>query len=192
MNPALALLEFGSIAVGVEAGDAMVKQAPVETVTGGTVHPGKYLVQVTGDVASVEEAVTAGRRVGGAALLGLVYLPDVHPGVVAAAAGLRNPPRGDAIGVVETRHVHSAIAAADAGVKGASVTILELGMADGLGGKGFVVFNGDVADVQAAATIGAERVEPGHLVAQVVIPQMHPEMVANLTAGSRFNDLTGG
>ena len=50
MQPAIALLEFDSIAIGVRAGDAIVKRAPVEITYAGTVHPGKYLVLVGGDV----------------------------------------------------------------------------------------------------------------------------------------------
>ena len=58
----MALLEFESIAIGIEAGDAMVKRAPVAHIYSGTVQPGHYLVMVAGDVASVEEAVDASRR----------------------------------------------------------------------------------------------------------------------------------
>lgn len=192
MNPALALLEFASIAVGVEAADAMVKRAPIASVVSGTAHPGKYLVQISGEVAAVEESVDAGRDVGGAALLGLVFLPDVHPDVVAVTAGVRSPTAGEAVGVVETRHVYAAIEAADAGVKGAAVTLVELRMADGLGGKGVVVFNGDVANVEAATAIGTERVAPGDLIAKVVIPQIHDAVAANLDAASRFRDLAEG
>ena len=39
MQPALALLEFSSIAAGIEAGDAMVKRAPLEATYAGTVPP---------------------------------------------------------------------------------------------------------------------------------------------------------
>ena len=44
MQPAIALIEFESIAIGMRAGDTMVKRAPVEVTYAGTVHPGKYLV----------------------------------------------------------------------------------------------------------------------------------------------------
>ena len=57
--PALALLEFHSIAAGIQAGDAMVKRSPVGQIRSGTVQPGHYLVLVTGQVAEVEEAVAA-------------------------------------------------------------------------------------------------------------------------------------
>ena len=39
-EPALALIEFDSIAAGIVAGDAMVKTAPVAHIVAGTVHPG--------------------------------------------------------------------------------------------------------------------------------------------------------
>ena len=51
MEPALALIEFNSIAVGIQAGDAMVKKAPIASIKAGTVQPGKYLVLITGQVA---------------------------------------------------------------------------------------------------------------------------------------------
>ncbi len=60
MQPAIAVLELDSIAIGFRTGDAMVKRAPVEVTYAGTVHPGKYLVLVGGDVASVEESFAAG------------------------------------------------------------------------------------------------------------------------------------
>jgi microcompartment protein CcmL/EutN len=146
--PALALLEFSSIAAGIEAGDAMVKRAPVSTIQTGTVQPGHYLVLVAGDVASVEEAVAAGRETGQAALRDTLFLPNVHPAVVAALGGQRQTAVEDALGIIETHTVASAIQAADAGVKGAEVSLLQLRLADGLGGKGLVFFHGLVADVE--------------------------------------------
>ena len=75
-SPALALLEFHSIAAGIEAGDAMVKRAPVERILSGTIQPGYYLVLVTGEVADVDEAVAAGLLVGGDALRDRLLLPN--------------------------------------------------------------------------------------------------------------------
>ena len=54
-EPALALIEFDSIATGIQAGDAMVKTASIARIASGTVHPGKYLVMIAGDVGSVQE-----------------------------------------------------------------------------------------------------------------------------------------
>jgi microcompartment protein CcmL/EutN len=184
-QPALALLEFDSIATGIKAGDAMVKRAPVETIQSGTVQPGNYLVMVTGDVGPVEEAVAAGREVGQSALRDTVFLPNVHPGVVSGIGGGRSLEEDDALGVVETQTVAAAIHAADAGLKGAEVTLWQLRLADGLGGKGIVLFAGLVADVEAAVEIAVGRVH-GQLVREVIIAQLHDEMKENVATFGRF------
>jgi microcompartment protein CcmL/EutN len=188
--PALALLEFSSIAAGIEAGDAMVKRAPVSTIQSGTVQPGHYLVLVAGDVASVEEAVAAGRETGQAALRDTLFLPNVHPAVVAALGGQRQTAVDDALGIIETRTVASAIQAADAGVKGAEVSLLQLRLADGLGGKGLVFFHGLVADVETAVALSAATAH-NQLVRQMVIPQLHAEMWQNVNGNGRFGQHFG-
>jgi microcompartment protein CcmL/EutN len=187
IEPALALLEFSSIAAGIQAADAMVKRAPIDTIKAGTVQPGKYLVLIGGEVADVEESLAAGREVGGDAAVDFVYLPQVHPEVVEAVGGGRVPEVTDALGVVETSTVAAAIHAADAGLKGAQVRLVEVRLADGLGGKGIVLFSGLVADVEAAVEIGVGVLErPDLLVRQVVIPQLHSEMWENVADATRF------
>ena len=184
--PAVALLEFDSVAAGIVAGDAMVKRAPLGALVTGTVQPGHYLVLVAGDVASVEEAIAAGLEVSAHALLARVFLPDIHRAVVEAIRGGRGPGEVEALGIVETTSVASVLEAADAGVKGADVVLLELHMADGLGGKGYVLFGGAVEDAEAAVEIGAGRVPGGHLRAASVISRLHPDMRANLEGHPRF------
>ena len=200
-QPALALIELASIAVGIEAGDAMVKRAPVEVLRAGTIHPGKYLVLVAGEVADVEEALAAGLAVGEPSLVDSVFLPHVHGQVVAALRGVRRGGAGEALGIVETVTVAATIQAADAGVKGASVELLELRLGDGLGGRGYLLFDGTVADVEAAVAIAVERVEDGLAGAGAVpggrspvarvIAQLHPGMRAELEAAPRFADRVG-
>lgn len=187
VEPALALVEFSSIAVGIRTADAMVKRAPIEVIKTGTVQPGKYLVLIGGLVADVEESLAAGREMGGEAVVDYVYLPQVHPEVVDAVGGGRVPQAVDAVGVIETTTVAAAIHAADAGIKGAEVHLIEVRLADGLGGKGIVLFSGLVADVEVAVEIGVGVLEqPGLLVQQVVIPQLHPEIWDNLAEATRF------
>ena len=187
IDPALALVEFDSIATGIQAGDAMVKKAPVARIVAGTVHPGRYLVLVSGEVAPVQEALAAGLAAGSGAILDHVFLPGVHPDLPAGIAAGRRPGPIEALGIVETASVAAAIQAADAGLKGAQVTLLELRLADGLGGKGLAFFSGAVTDVEAAMAIACEAIaEGGHLLNAVVIPQLHAEMAENLLDNSRF------
>jgi microcompartment protein CcmL/EutN len=193
MQPAIALIEFDSIAIGMRAGDAMVKRAPVEVTYAGTVHPGKYLVLVGGDVACVEESFAAGLALAGSALLDKIYLPSAHPEVVRYLRGMRGRVTGEALGIIETTTVASTLGAADRGLKGAEVDLVELKLADRLGGKAYCIFSGAVADVEAAVEIGVDHLDdPSTLFAQVVIPDFHDEMLANLEAATEFSSRISG
>lgn len=195
-NPALALLEFESISAGIVAGDAMVKAAPLGSIHTGTVHPGRYLVLVTGDTASVEVAIDVGRDVGRNLVSDMVFLADAHPSVVDALRGNKETAAvGDeALGIVETDSVAAALDAADAGVKAADVNLAAVRLADGLGGKAYVLFSGTVAAVEAGLDVAVARAE-GHraLIRSDLIAQLHGEMADNLRGDLRFSKrVTGG
>ena len=187
-DPALALIEFDSIAAGIVAGDAMVKASPLGSIYAGTVHPGKYLVLVSGDTASVDEGLGAGLASGGSHVVASVFLPDIHPDVTAAMTnGRSTAPVGDqALGIIETPTVASVIDAADAGIKAARVTLGAVRLADGLGGKGYLLFSGEVAEVEAAVDSARSRVEATPGVMVEVIAQVQPEMAENLQRDVHF------
>ncbi len=187
MQPAIGLLELSSIAAGIVAGDAMVKRGPVDTLHAGTVHPGKYLVLVGGAVAAVDEALLAGRAAAAGSLLDELFLPAVDPAVVSALTGGRRVSDGEALGIVETRTVAATLLAADAGVKGADVVLLEVRLADGLGGKAFALFGGSITDVEAAVEAAVLSLRSADLlVERAVIARLHPEMRDNLRAHAEF------
>jgi len=158
--PAIALLEFSSVAAGTFAADRMVKKAVVSLVRAGTVQPGKYLVLVAGGEAEVALAHQAGIEAGGPQVTDDVLLPDAHPSVVNGIDGRRNTGAYDAITVLETSSIPAVVRATDAAVKGAMVALLELRLGDGLGGKGIALLTGERADVEAAVEI-AQRVLAG-------------------------------
>jgi microcompartment protein CcmL/EutN len=178
MRIAVGIVEVESIAAGVRAADAMLKTAQVDLLSAAAASPGKYIVTVGGDVASVAAAVEAGVAEAGELLLGQVMIAHLHAQVLAALRGERAvPAQVQAVGVVETATVAAVIRAADAAAKTAVVDLLELRLARGLGGKGYVTFTGDVGSVQvgvAAAADAAER--DGALVGTAVIPAPHPDL----------------
>lgn len=182
---AIALLEFGSIAAGIEAGDAMVKRAELDVIRTGTVQPGRYLVLVGGRVAELEEAIDAALMVGAQHVVDRMFLPDPHPQLVTALTGTRETGEGEALGVIETTSVAPVIEAADAGLKGAHVTLREIFMADGLGGKGYLLFQGPLVEIEAAVEAGIGRAD-GSVIGSRVIPQLHDEMEENLAGHGRF------
>jgi microcompartment protein CcmL/EutN len=190
--PALALVEFDSIAAGIQTADVMVKKASLAQIIGGTIHPGKYLVMLAGDVGPVEESLAAGLALAAGNVVDHVFLPGVHPHVPESIAGTRRTMAVEALGIVETKSVAAAIQVADAGLKGARVTLLELRLADGLGGKGVVLFTGTVTDVEAGVEVGCQALGDGaHLLNALVIPQLHPEMEDNILDNTRFRGRSG-
>jgi len=187
MGPAIALIEFDSIAAGIRAGDAMVKRAPISFLRTGTVQKGRYLVLIGGDTASVEESLEEGLLVGGDAVVDKVYLPHVHPTVFSAVQGKRQLGEYESLGVIETSTVASVILAADAAVKGAAVTLLEIRLANGMAGKGLALVTGEVADVEAAISLGTGAIQEKNLwMRSIVIPSLHSEMESNIARDTRF------
>ena len=94
VEPALALVELSSVVAGVQAADAMAKRASIDVLKAGTVHNGKYLVLVGGQVADVEESLAAGREVGGAPCRTSCSCPTSTPKWWGrSAARARPPPR---------------------------------------------------------------------------------------------------
>jgi microcompartment protein CcmL/EutN len=137
--PAIAVFEFDSIPVGVCAADAMVKKARIDVLRIGTVQPGKYIILIGGTVGDVGESRREGLRVGGERVTDEIFLPDVHTQVFAAVGGHRQDNAGDALGIIETSAIPINVAAADKAVKTAQVTIVEIRLGDGLGGKGITM-----------------------------------------------------
>jgi microcompartment protein CcmL/EutN len=93
----------------------------------------------------------------------------------------------EALGIVETTTVAAAIDAADAGVKAAEVDLGVIRLADGLGGKGYLLFSGVVAEVEAALDAATSRAEGhGTLIRSDLIAQLHGEMAENLRGDVHF------
>jgi len=178
-GPALGLIELCSIARGMRVCDAMVKRASVKLLRAQTTHPGKYLVIVRGGVEEVKEAVSAGMAVSGDALVDHLVLPFPHLELEAVLVSARAPVL-DALGVIETFSVASIIRAADAALKAAEVWAARLGLADGLGGKGYFVFTGALHDVEEAMRAGCAAVGDGLLAGQETIANPHPDVAQGL------------
>jgi microcompartment protein CcmL/EutN len=188
--PSIALLEFSSIAVGIFAADIMVKKAPITVLKSGTVHNGKYLILIGGSVGSVEESYYTGIESGAEKLIDHVQLPDIHEKVHDAILGNRQNCSGEAIGIIETSTVAAIIKSADAAVKGADVEILEIRIADDLGGKAFAIFGGEIEDVQSAIEISKENVTKKEFwVRDKIIPRISAEMVDQINQRTVFNNV---
>lgn len=175
---AIGMNEFMSIPTGMLACDAMLKAADVELVSAGCVCAGKYYIVVTGDVAAVRSAVDAGKEDNGACLVDSLVIPNVDMQVAPAICACTSVSQMNALGIMECYSLCAAIHAADAAAKAADVTLLEVRLGRGLGGKSFVLLTGEVAAVTAAVQAAEELEETQGLMARsCVIPSPHPDML---------------
>jgi microcompartment protein CcmL/EutN len=189
-GPALAMLELDDVPAGFAALDALAKEAPVAVLAAGTVQCGRFLVAFAGEVEPVEMSFERARAATGDAWLDAVLLPHAEARIAPAMMGgsVRFPAAGDSLGVVQTGSSPTLLRAVDAALKGAAVELVELRVAEGLGGRGLATLWGEQHDVQAAldhaaAAFGRGRAEgcSARLVANA-----DGEVGRALGAGTRF------
>jgi microcompartment protein CcmL/EutN len=174
MRTALGLVEFKTVPVAVEATDEMLKAAEVELLLATPVCPGKFVTIVSGEVADVTTSVAKAASVGGVFLVESHVLSNVAPAVLPAIMGVTAVEKLQSLGVIETFAAISSIRAGDTVAKAASVSLIEIRLARGLGGKGEVFFTGELGQVEAARRAVEERLGPdGGLVSSVVVARPH-------------------
>lgn len=173
---AIGLLECRSIAQGIEAADTMVKTAGVDLLQATPVCPGKFIVIIGGMVSAVNSSIEAGRSRAEDTLIDSFVLANVHEAVFPALSGATDISEPEALGIIETFSVASAIVAADTAVKAAGIELLDIRIARGMGGKSYVLMNGDIGSVSAAVDSVKGSAQDGLLVAASVIPRPDPQI----------------
>ena len=176
----LGIIEIDSIARGINAMDAAVKATPADLLRGHPIDPGKYIIALAGEVASVQASVAAAITVAEPPhIVDAFTLPNAHASLLDALEGAQKKPKLNAVGIVETNGAGAIIRSTDAAVKAAPVEIANIHLALHIGGKGFSVLVGEVADVEAS--IAAAKEEAGDaIVHTVVIPNPYEETFAEI------------
>lgn len=181
MSKALGMVEFISIARGIYTADQMVKISDVEIVSAGSACPGKYIAIVHGDVAAVQDSVNIGERIAEEYFVDSIIIPNVSPAIFPAITGATMPDEIQALGIMESFSLATMIIAADAILKVADVQALELRLGNGLGGKSYFTFTGDVAAVETGIEAGRKIAEEkGLLVNAEIIPAPSPRLITTL------------
>lgn len=110
-----------------------------------------------------------------------IIIPNVDPGVFPAITGATMPERVQAVGIMESFSLATMIVCADAILKAAELEPIELRLGNGLGGKSYFTYTGDVAAVQAGTDAGLEIAkEKGLLVDAEVIPSPSELLIPTL------------
>jgi len=175
----IGFIETSSIAKGIEATDAMMKMAEVELLMTTIIPHGKYLIMIGGNVADVESSLRAGMSTAAGTVLDHFIIQNIHPELPPAIKGRVKVDRIEAVGIIETKEVASAIYAGDAAVKAANIKLIEA--RNQPGGKGLVVLTGEVGAVRTAVAAGVASIKKdGMLIGEVVIPFAHEALRKSL------------
>ena len=178
-KPALGLIEFKSIAHGIFTTDAMVKKAPVQILETHPICPGKYMTLIAGEVGDVEEAMKVGIEIAGDMLVNDLLLPQVHLDIIPSLTGTTQIETFGALGIIETFSVASCIVAADIAAKATPIKLVEMRLANGLGGKAYFVMTGLLSDVEESLKLAAAHVrKEGLLAASSLIASPHPDLIS--------------
>jgi microcompartment protein CcmL/EutN len=169
-------IELLSIAFGYHVLDVIVKAAPVTILSGEIINPGKYLILISGDVASVEIAMDAGIEAAGEYLHDHMLIKSLDEQVLPAFNAFLPPADLDALGIIESVSVIGAIEAADIAAKEANVSIVSIRSGNEAGGRGILTFSGSIGDTQHAVEAAVEALEErDRLFSRIIIPGPHPD-----------------
>lgn len=173
----IGLIEVKNISRGIKITDEMLKSAGISLIQSGAVCPGKFVTIIGGELSSIQAAVERAELIAEDALIDKFVIGNLGEKVFEAMCGTATVKEKKALGIIETFTAASAIEAADAAVKAAVVSLIEVRVARGMGGKCFVSMTGNVADVKAAVEAGAKiAAKTGVLINTEVIANPHQEL----------------
>jgi microcompartment protein CcmL/EutN len=177
---ALGVLELDSIARGWRVLDDMVKRAPVTVRSAQAVSGGKFLIFVSGDIAPVEEAMSAGKFAAKRTCFGDVLLTYCHLALWEGLDGRFGVQAIDALGLIESRSVADTLCGADAALKAAEVRLACLHLAQGIDGKAYFGLSGALADVEVALDAATSQMRSQHIVELELMARPHDDMTLTL------------
>jgi len=181
MIRAIGMLELTSISRGIFTADQMIKMTNVEVITANSVCPGKYIIILHGDVSSVENAVSHGEEIAEEFLVDSILIPNVEQKIFPAITGTSMPENIGALGIMESYSQADLLYSADQILKVADLEPIELRLGNGIGGKAYFAFTGDIAAVNAGVDLGKTlSKDKGFLVNVEVIASLSKELIPSL------------
>ncbi|MCK5154516.1 MAG: BMC domain-containing protein [Spirochaetales bacterium] len=173
----IGILELISMADGLNTLDAVVKESPVTILKAEPINPGKYLIMITGDVASVEAAMGIGVIIAGTSIVDHILLNNLDEQIIPSIKSCRVPEEWDALGLLETSSVAAAVEAADMAVKEADIHIVGILTGNETGGKALVKLNGTIGDINTAMSSAVEMLSnKDQLYRDIIIPGPHVDI----------------
>lgn len=180
-NRAIGMVEYQTVSTGITATDLMIKTADVEILQSTVICPGKYITLIGGELSAIAASIEAAKIQFGEKLTDSFVLGNPHEDIFPAIYGGAPVEDAKALGILETFSAPAIIKAADVAAKTSEVSLLELRIARGMGGKSYMLLTGDVAAVTAAIEAAKVKAgEDGLLVDSAVIPNPDKSLWASI------------
>lgn len=181
MKKAIGLIELKSIPIGIQTADEMLKAANVDLILANPICPGKYMILISGDVGAVNNSIKTGINIADTFLVESHVINNIHEDVLLAVSGVSDAKEIKSIGTIETISALTSIKAADIAVKASNVKLLEVRIAKGLGGKGFLIMTGEISSVKSAVkSCENELGKMGEITSTSVIASPHKDLIEKL------------
>lgn len=182
MSISLGLIELKSTPPGIQTADEMLKAADVNLIFSAPTCPGKYVIIISGKVGPVKNAMSKGIDMAGSFIVTHHTIHNVNELVPPAIVGTADIKDIKAIGVIETISAIGCVSAASEAADAADIQLVDVRIARGLGGKGFLIMTGDVGAVKSGMNAGLNILrDSGEVVSSCVIPSPHRGIIENLT-----------
>lgn len=178
-NVSVGAIEFSGIGIGYQAEDALLKSASTTLLIARTIGSGKYLIVFSGNIADVETSMDVARKIGGSRVVDYLTVANVHQSLFPAMDMTVKIDRSEmrALGIIETTSAVSAMIAADVAAKSGNVTLFRLSFTVAQGGKGLLLMNGSVSDVEASIESARRALASrGTIESAITIPKPEPEL----------------
>ena len=181
LNKAIGMVEYQTVSAGITAADLMIKTANIEILQSSVVCPGKYVTLISGELSAISAAIDAAKVQLGDRLTDSFVLGNPHEDIFPAIYGGAPVENAKALGILETFSTPAVIVAADTAAKTSDVSLIELRIARGMGGKSYMLLTGDVAAVSAAIDAAKARLaDEGLMIDCSVIPNPDKSLWASI------------
>jgi len=178
---ALGAFETNSVAAGMICTDEAMKASDISIIESGAVCAGKYITIFDGSAASVKAALSVASFSIPSELFWVeLYIGKIHPSLLKALSGV-GLPVSESLGLYESYSVIQAIEAADQIMKRSNISIVDIRLGRGLGGKSVVTFTGSLPEVKDSCSYLEGSMLPKGCISDVcILENPHEKAVAAL------------
>ncbi|MGL4848641.1 MAG: BMC domain-containing protein [Clostridium sp.] len=181
-NRSICILEFKTIAKGIEISNEIIKKVNIEILYFRSTCPGKFVFIANGDEGEITEAIKLGGELGEAVLMEQFQINNVHKNILEALKGTvkKNDIGYAAVGILEVSKVSRGLVALDKTLKSSSVELISLKIGFGIGGKLVYIISGELSDIEYGINESERFLNNKGIIGKSIMPVVHESILKGL------------